>query len=99
VARANAPALEAYAGPVPLVVEVWSPTTGEYDVDRKFPEYRARGDLEIWRVHPGEQRVTRWIRQADGSYRESSHDGGRLELAHLPGVVVDLDALFEGSLG
>src|SRR5437870_1053050 len=27
--------LEVYEDPMPLVVEVWSPSTGEYDVDRK----------------------------------------------------------------
>ncbi len=39
--------LEAYAVPLPLVVEVWSPSTGEYDVESKLPEYQRRGDLEI----------------------------------------------------
>jgi Uma2 family endonuclease len=42
--------LEAYDQPLPLVVEVWSPSTGRYDVDSKLPEYQRRGDREIWRL-------------------------------------------------
>ncbi|MEP6871059.1 MAG: hypothetical protein ABI939_04320 [Anaerolineaceae bacterium] len=34
-------------GPLPFVAEVWLPSTGEYDVDEKFPQYQRRGDLEI----------------------------------------------------
>jgi len=47
--RGQPDTLETYADPLPLVVEVWSRSTGEYDVDSKLPAYRARGDLEIWR--------------------------------------------------
>jgi Uma2 family endonuclease len=43
--------LEMYEEPLPLVVEIWSPSTGGYDVDKKLPAYRQRGDFEIWRIH------------------------------------------------
>lgn len=33
--------LEAYEAPLPFVAEVWSPSTGEYDVEEKFPETAA----------------------------------------------------------
>jgi len=39
-------ALEVYDEPMPLVVEVRSPSTGDYDVDQKLKEYQQRGDLE-----------------------------------------------------
>ena len=48
--------LEVYEGPLPLVVEVWSASTGNYDVESKLLEYQRRGDLEIWRLHPYERR-------------------------------------------
>jgi Uma2 family endonuclease len=51
-ARLRGDELELYVEPLPLVVEVWSPSTGQYDVDEKLPEYQRRGDLEIWRFHP-----------------------------------------------
>jgi Uma2 family endonuclease len=87
-------ALEIYEEPMPLVVEVWSPSTGEYDVDQKLKEYQQRGDLEIWRLHPYERTLTAWVRQPDGSYAETLYAGGVVRPAHLPGVAIDLDALF-----
>lgn len=85
---------ERYAEPMPFVVEVWSPSTGTYDVDRKIPGYRERGDLEIWCVHPFERTVHIWRRQADGSYAESLHREGSITLHALPQVTIDLDPLF-----
>ena len=98
--RAEAPtAAEAYSDPLPLVVEVWSPSTGEYDVDSKLPEYQRRGDLEIWRIHPYEKTLTAWQRQAGDSYRETLTHGGIVRPAALPGVNIDMDALFDLTLG
>lgn len=87
-------ALEVYDLPLPFVAEVWSPSTGGYDVGEKLAEYQRRGDAEIWRVHPFERTVTAWQRQPDGGYREIVHRGGTVELIALPGVIIDLDALF-----
>jgi Uma2 family endonuclease len=87
-------ALEVYTGPALLVVEVWSPSTGGYDVDTKFPAYRACGDLEIWRIHPYQRTLTAWRWQPDGGHDETSYTGGTVAPVALPGVVVDLDALF-----
>ncbi|MBI2760875.1 MAG: Uma2 family endonuclease [Chloroflexi bacterium] len=86
--------VELYRDPLPLVVEVWSPSTGEYDVDEKLPEYRKRGDAEIWRIHPYELTLTAWRRQPDGSYVETLHTTGTVSLVALPGIVIDLDTLF-----
>ena len=86
--------LESYSEPLPLVVEVWSPSTGEYDVDEKLPEYRRRGDAEIWCLHPYDRELTAWRRQPDGSYTEHHWLHGMVELHAIPGVSIDLDALF-----
>ncbi|HKS92407.1 MAG TPA: Uma2 family endonuclease [Tepidiformaceae bacterium] len=86
--------LETYDEPLPFVAEVWSPSTGGYDVDTKFPEYMARGDLEIWRVHPYEKSLTAWRRQADGTYAESHYTSGVVHVESLPGVAIVLDRLF-----
>ena len=79
---------------MPLVVEVWSPSTGDYDVETKLQEYQRRGDLEIWRIHPYEQTLTAWRRQPDGSYTETLYRGGRVQPVALPNVTIDLDDLF-----
>ena len=86
---------EVYDEPMPLVVEVWSPSTGALDIEEKLPEYRRRGDLEIWRIHPYQRTLTVWRRQPDGSYTETVVRGGVIAPAALPGVTVDIDALFE----
>lgn len=88
------PRLEVFDEPLPLVVEVWSPSTGRYDMESKLPVYRQRGDLEIWRIHPYERTVTAWRRQPDGSYSEMTYRSGRIELHALPGVTIDIDRLF-----
>lgn len=85
--------LEVYEDPLPFVVEVWSPSTGIYDFETKIPEYRARGDLGIWRVHPFERSVTMWRRRPDGEYDLTVVTGGIVAL-HALSVNVDLDALF-----
>jgi Uma2 family endonuclease len=92
--REHPGSLDAYAEPLPLVVEVWSPSTGAYDIDTKLPEYQRRGDKEIWRLHPYERSLTAWRRQPDGSYAETVYVGGLVRPASLPGVEIDLDALF-----
>jgi Uma2 family endonuclease len=87
--------LEIISAALPLVVEVWSPSTGDYDMETKFAEYRARGDEEIWRIHPYEATVTVWRRQPDGAYTESAYTGGDIPVVSLPGVVIPFDVLFQ----
>jgi Uma2 family endonuclease len=87
--------LAIFSQPLPLVVEVWSPSTGNYDVDTKIPVYRQRGDADIWRLHPFERTLLRSVRQPDGPYRESIHRGGIVTLAALPYVEIDLDQVFD----
>lgn len=92
---ANPRSLDAYPEPLPLVIEIWSPSTGDYDVNEKLAEYQRRGDLEIWRVHPYERTLTVWRRQPNGVYDETSYRDGIVHPASLPGVAIDLAALFE----
>ena len=80
--------------PMLFVAEGWSPSTGRYDVRVKIPTYKLRGDHEIWRIQPFERTVTVWLRQPNGEYSETVYHGGVIELSALPGVTVDLDALF-----
>ena len=88
--------LETYDEPMPLVVEIWSPSTGSYDLHTKIPEYQRRGDAEIWLIHPYERWLRAWRRQTDGSYTETLFTGdATVEPVALPGVRIALAALFE----
>jgi Uma2 family endonuclease len=80
--------------PLPFVAEVWSVSTGTYDVKAKLPIYQQRGDAEIWLIHPYDRVITAWRRQPDGTYGSSVHDAGMVELIAIPGVVVDIAELF-----
>jgi Uma2 family endonuclease len=95
----NPDQLDLYPDPVPFVAEVWSPSTGGYDIDVKIPGYRERGDREIWRVHPYERRVVSWRRQPDGTYAEFVFLGGVVAIPSLPGASIDLDRLSAGPGG
>lgn len=95
--RVHPPRVEVYSEPLPLVVEIWSRSTGEYDRETKVPDYQRRGDLEIWQMHPYRHTVTVWRRQPDGSYATIEYEGGIIELLALLGVRVDLDQLFSAT--
>jgi Uma2 family endonuclease len=85
---------EVYDDPVALVVEVWPPSTGEYDVEEKLREYQLRRDLEIWRVHPYERTLTAWRLRPDGTHAEAVHAGGTIEPIALPRVRIEFARLF-----
>jgi Uma2 family endonuclease len=87
--------LEIFDDPLPLIVEVWSPSTGERDRTEKLDAYRRRGDREIWLIHPYERWLHTWRRQPDGSYAESLFRGDEtIEPLALPGVRIALASLF-----
>ncbi len=86
--------LAIFSRPLPFVAEVWSVSTGEYDVLAKLPIYQQRGDEEIWLIHPYDKTVTSWRRQPDGTYLSSVHHEGTIRLAALPDVVIDVAELF-----
>lgn len=87
--------LAIFRDPLPLVVEIWSRSTGDYDVNAKIPAYQRRGDLEIWRIQPYERTITAWRRQPDGAYEESVYREGAIRPASLPGVTISLAELFD----
>jgi Uma2 family endonuclease len=87
--------LEVYRDPLPLVVEIWSPSTGEEDRTEKLPGYQRRGDAEIWLLRPQERTLIASVRGPDGSYAEQVYHGGVVRPHALPGVAIDLNELFD----
>ncbi|MFL5448361.1 MAG: Uma2 family endonuclease, partial [Gemmatimonadales bacterium] len=71
-----------------------APSTGRYDINEKLPDYQQRGDLEIWYVHPYERTLTAWRRRPDGTCAESVYRGGIVIPESLPGLAIELEALF-----
>jgi Uma2 family endonuclease len=86
--------LDVFEAPLPLVAEIWLPSTGDFDVEVKLRDYQRRGDQEIWRIHPYDRTLTTWVRQPNGSYAETTYTEGVVHPVALPGVAIDLAALF-----
>jgi Uma2 family endonuclease len=86
---------EAFREPLPLVVEIWSPSTGRRDLETKLQRYREQGHREIWFIHPFERTLTAWRLQPDGGYSETVVSSGSVRPVALPGVTIDLDLLFD----
>jgi Uma2 family endonuclease len=93
--RATPRVLDAYPEPMPLVVEVWSPSTGDYDFSAKLPDYQCRGDQEIWYIHPYQRTITAWRRQREGTYIASTYRSGTVRAESLSDFAFDVEALFE----
>ena len=89
-------AFNAFAEPLPRVDEVWSPSTGHYDVATKLQGYRERGDAEIWFIQSYERTLTARRRQPEGSYTEETYRSGFISVDSLPGVCIDFAALPDG---
>jgi Uma2 family endonuclease len=87
-------ALEAYHTSLPLVIDVWSPATAEFNVEARIPEYRRANAEEIWLVHPAARAITTWVRRASGAYEEVIRAGGILNAARVPDLALDINALF-----
>lgn len=87
--------LEVYEQPVPLVAQMWSAIAGDAYVQANLAIFKERGDHEIWFLHPYERWLIRWVRELDGSYLETELREGLIRPVGLPGVAIDLDALFD----
>ena len=92
--RQQRPTLDAYSAPLPLVIEIWSPSTGTYDLTEKLAAYQERGNREIWNVHPYARTLTSWIRKPDGTYDEVVRLSGHVSPLSIAGVTIEIDRLF-----
>ena len=63
----------------------------------KRRQYQPRGDLEIWHIHSYQRTLTAWRRQSDGTYAEAVYRQGAVRPVALPGVTIDLTALFAAA--
>jgi len=85
------------AGPDTLLVIEVSDSTLRYDRDVKVPLYARQGVPEVWIVDLQHGRLLKFGSLAEGEYRrhESVESPCVTPLASLPGVSVDLSALFK----
>lgn len=79
-----------------LVIEVISPSTASRDAILKRRRYEQAGTREFWMVHPVDRMATVFRRGADGTFDKPVYydDTGKIEVATIPGLVVDLSLVF-----
>ena len=82
-----------------FVVEILSPFTASKDQIEKLALYEKHGVKEYWIIHPTDNLLTAHLLGKDGKYGTPAiYEGkGSLEVATLPGLTVDLDAVFVAS--
>jgi Uma2 family endonuclease len=80
-------------GPPTLVVEVLSPSNRAHDLVTKFGIYERAGVAEYWTVDSRRRTLTVYA-LADGRYIEQPFDGVLARSVVLPGLLVDVPALF-----
>ena len=81
-----------------LVVEVLSPSNGDYDTGDKKALYHAHGVREYWVLDPDKGTGIRWVwdkEWLDAGANEVSIVAGEIESAIFPGLVVDLNSTEE----
>jgi Uma2 family endonuclease len=77
-----------------LAIEVLSPSNRRIDLVLKRAIYADNGVAEYWIVDPS-KRTVRVNLLHDGRYVETTHTGGMVEFATLPGLAIDMAALFD----
>ena len=78
------------------IIEVLSPFTSSKDHIAKRLLYERMGVREYWLVHPVDELVTVFVLSVDGKFEPPVFREGRGELgvSVLPGLMMDLDAVF-----
>ena len=84
------------AGPPNLVVEIFSPSTERIDRGKKLAFYARLGVDELWLVDGKRRTLSIYSEPQDGRYRSvvTFTTPGSARSATIPGLEVDLDALF-----
>ncbi len=79
-----------------LLVEILSPSTRERDQGQKLEIYARHGVREYWTVDTDNQTLTVFA-LVDHGYEAVTQDDGIARSAVLPGLTIDLAALFAGG--
>ena len=82
-----------------LVVEISSPSNSSKEMFLKFQYYLDAGVREYWVIEPEEKKVQVHLNR-DGHFVSSGYrEGGRIPASVLPGLFIDLAALWAAAEG
>ncbi len=85
-------------GPANLVIEVTHPGRDEVDRVARRRRYVRGGVAEYWEVDPAAQTLACW-RLSEAADAPTTVTGGMLSAASVPGLVLDVDALWAARWG
>lgn len=80
-------------GPMDLVVEIFSPSTRDYELNEKRRAYRDGGVPEIWLIDPDQRRAVFDIKRRN-DYESQTLETGWFESSALPGFRLNMDWLW-----
>ena len=86
----------AIEGPPDLVVEILSPATRSRDLGAKMALYARFGVREYWVVDPVARSISVFVLR-DGRYEPLPQEGGIARSIVLPGLAIDVAALFAAA--
>ncbi len=81
-----------------FIVEILSPSTAAKDQIQKTALYEKHGVREYWMIHPSDKLIFVRLLGTNGKYGiPAIHEGkGRLSVAVIPELEIDLDMVFGG---
>jgi Uma2 family endonuclease len=85
-------------GPADICVEIVSPESVERDYSAKFMEYERSAVTEYWLIDQPQQKAHFYRLGADGCYQEFSSAEGRYQTPYLPGLVLEVETLWQEKL-
>jgi Uma2 family endonuclease len=78
-----------------LVVEIHSPSTSYYDMNKKYCLYERHGVREYWVVYPMDHVISVFTLGADGKYGEGvEYKSGAVPIGIFGGVSIELGSIF-----
>lgn len=80
-----------------IVIEILSPGNNTTELRHKYDIYESGGVKEYWIVWPESQSLTRYAMAGDGTFEPTKvlTLGDRFETTILPGLVIEVDRIFE----
>jgi Uma2 family endonuclease len=81
-----------------LIVEIQSPSTSYYDLNKKYHLYERHGVREYWVVYPLDHLLRVFLLDADGKYGDGvEYKGGAVPVGIFGGISIELDSVFAAS--
>jgi Uma2 family endonuclease len=81
-----------------LVIEIHSPSTSYYDMNKKYHLYERHGVREYWVVYPLDHVISVFTLGSDGKYGEGvEYNSGVVPIGIFGGISIELGSIFTSA--